>query len=468
MNRLALIILVAVTACASPPSVDPPASLVLQGVTIIDVSSGELLPAMDVVIDGELIVAIQPSGQEPAISAARTVDLQGRFLLPGFVDTHAHVTVLRFPPGGDPRGRYSRELSERSLRLLLAHGITTVRNPSAPAVEGVALRDAVAEGRIRGPRILTSGEHLNDVRMTEEEIREEVRRQAALGVNMIKVYGSLRPQQVKAAIDEAHQQGITVVGHLQRTTWTEAVHLGIDAITHGAPWSREYLPSDRQDDYRASLLGRLNWLEWIDMDSEPVNEMIAGLADSRTPVDPTLIAYHTKFFGNDARYRDHPSHSLFPELAADWRGGSTHTENWTLRDYERGQALWPKVEELIRRYHAANVLLSTGSDAPVPWVIPGISLHEEFELLVAAGISEMAVLRMATRNGAEALRLLDEIGTIEVGKRADLVVLTVDPLKDIRHTREIEFVVLGGELLQPSELLSSESGEDDAALDPRA
>jgi imidazolonepropionase-like amidohydrolase len=456
MYPLLVSALIAFSGCTSTAAVQTRSTpLVLRGVTVIDGTGAPPSVNMDVVIEGERIVGIHPSGSQRYARDATVLDLSGRYLLPGLIDTHAHVTVLRWYPdeSGRRRGVFDRGVSERTLRVLLAHGVTAVRNPSAPTAEGVALRDDVARGLIAGPRIVTSGVHLNDARMSEEDLRGEVRKQVAVGVDFIKVYAGLTPPQVSAVIDEAHALGVPVVGHLQRTTWTEAARLGIDAITHGFSWAPAYLPENRRSEYRQTLLGRLDWLEWIDPDGPEVQEMIRVLVEQRVAVDPTLIAYHTKFFGDDPRYLEHPEHHLVPEIVEDWRGG-THTDDWTSADYARGKRLWPRAAQLIRRYHEAGVLLSAGSDLPVPWVIPGVGLHEELELLVAAGIPPLEVLRIATRNGAETLGLLDEIGTVEVGKRADLVMLGADPTANIRNTRSIELIIQNGRTMRPGEILN--------------
>jgi imidazolonepropionase-like amidohydrolase/predicted esterase len=466
---LAAALLLPLAACAAASAYEPgAASLVLRGVTVIDGTGAAPRANLDVVIVGEQIAAIHPSGARRYARDARVLELPGRYVMPGLIDTHAHVTILRFhtQDDGTTRSEYRRDLSERTLRQLLAHGVTTVRNPSAPAEAGAALRDDVARGRTVGPRILTSGEHLNDSRLTEEELRAEVRRQAAAGVDMIKVYSGLHPAQVAAVIGEAHGLGLPVVGHLHRTTWTEAARFGIDAITHGSPWSPAYLPPERRAEYgeiRDFMHARLFWLETVDLDGPEIAEMIRELADRRIPVDPTLITYHTKFFGDDPRWTEHPELALVPELAEEWGAGGTWVSHWTPADFTRARALWPRVEALIRRFHEGGVLLSVGSDLPQPWTIPGLSVHQEMELLMQAGIPPGEVLRQATRNGAEALGLLDTIGTVEVGKRADLLVLSADPTVDIRHTRSIEAVIQGGVLLRPAELLGSagdEPGQD--------
>jgi imidazolonepropionase-like amidohydrolase len=432
--------------------------LVLRGVTVIDGTGASPSEAMDVVIQGERIAGILPTSEARHPRHARVVDLPGRFLIPGLVDTHAHVTILEFhrDADGGTRSEYRRDLSEGVLRILLAHGVTTVRNPSAPAHDGVALREDVASGDLSGPRIVTSGEHINGLRLTEAELRVEVRRQAEAGVDMIKVYSGLGPSQVDAVIQEARGLRIPVVGHLHRTTWTEAARLGIDAITHGASWSTAYLPEERRPQHASNtdfMRARLDWLEWLDLDGPEISGMIRELAERRIPIDPTLITYHTKFFGDDPCWTEHPGMALVPEIAAWWQAGATWVADWTPSDFARARGLWPKVEALVRRYHEGGVLLAAGSDLPQPWTIPGISLHEELELLVRAGIAPLEVLTIATRNGAETLGLLHEVGTVEVGKRADLVLLRADPVADIRNTRDIELILQGGRILHPQNVL---------------
>ena len=436
----------------------------LVGLTVLDGLGNPPKADQVLVLRGDRIAEILPREEFRPTRGTRVIDLTGRFVMPALVDTHAHVTVL--PLAGD--GGLAEEIhladSEQVLQTLVAFGIMTVRNPAAPTEAGVALRDRVASGELKGPRILTAGHALNRAQApfgpfvatpNEESVRSEVQRQAALGVDLIKIYSSLSPDLVGAAIEEAHGLGLPVVGHLQRTSWTEAASLGIDAITHGAPWSRAYLPEDLQDDYRGSLRDRIFWIENVDFDGPEVQEMIELLVDRQIPVDPTLIAYHTKFFGDSAHYLQNPEMQLAPNSVREmWQQG-TFVDDWSREDFERAHRAWPRVLEWTRRLHEAGVLLAAGSDFPNPWILPGAGLHQELRLLHDAGIPPLDVLRIATWNGARTLGLEDEIGSIEVGKRADLVILTADPSKNLHATRAISHLFQGGEFLDPAALLST-------------
>jgi len=168
------------------------------------------------------------------------------------------------------------------------------------------------------------------------------------------------------------------------------------------------------------------------------------LARRHVAVDPTLIAYATKFRGDDPQYIASPDFKWVPApMMADWKKG-TFTSDWTPDDFRRAHAVWPKVLQLIKLYHDRGITLLTGSDLPNPWVIPGVSYHQELALLAEAGIPPREILKMATHDGAEALGILSDVGTLEPGKRADLVVLSADPLADIHNTRRIERVMQGG------------------------
>jgi imidazolonepropionase-like amidohydrolase len=420
----------------------------LKGATVIDMTGNAPYQA-DVEIRGGIIEAI---GRDLIVpTGAKVLNISGGYILPGFTDMHAHVTFLRTTEYSS----YDRPTSERVLRMLLAYGITTVRNPAAPAVESVRLRDDVADGKIMGPRILTAGESLNgNPFSTEAEIRREVDRQAAAGVNYIKVYANSAPDQTAAAIDEAHKHGLKVIGHLQSTDWPTAAAEGIDFVTHGVCWTANALPPEKRAAYLAEekrvgpMKARIFWLESVNVNGPEIGAVIESLKQHHISDDPTLVAYKTKFVPSE-EFRGRQNVRLAPlAMQESWKEGG-FTADWTTSDYARMSQVWPKMLRIIDRYYREGVLLTTGSDLPNNWVVPGVSLHQEMELLSEAGIPNEAVLSMATRNAAVALGLEREIGTVETGKRADLVVLSANPLRDIHNAERIRYVFSAGRLITP-------------------
>ena len=347
--------------------------------------------------------------------------------------------------------RRSSRCSTRSL----FNGITTVRDPGDATEASVAVRGLLASGVIVGPRLLTAGRILTTAPMhhalyatvsNEQEVREEVDWQANVGVDFIKLYQELPPALVRAGIDEAHRRGIRVIGHLQSTTWTDAIRMGIDFIVHAAPWAPEYLPPTARSAYQPSMFGRIYWLEHLDLDSPAVQEMVTALVDHHVSVDPTLMAFRTKFWGDDPHYTENPRRAEAPSKL--WAGFArrSNTADWIPDQYRAARAQWPKLLALVKLMYDRGVLLTVGTDTPFPWIVPGVSFHEELRLLGDAGIPAPAVLRMATLNAGRALKL--NIGSIEPGKDADLVVLTANPLDSLRNTERIELVVKAGKIFK--------------------
>jgi imidazolonepropionase-like amidohydrolase len=430
------------------------ACLLVHNVTVIDPGTGSVNHA-DVRIEGGRITRI--GGMWRRIECNRTIDGTGKFLIPGLTDLHAHLFTHPWDEKGNLRPRYDRASIEQMLRTLLAFGVTTIRDPGAETEAAVTLRNAVNSGKLRGPTIVTCGRILNQSDFdpepftpvqNEAEMRREIRWQAAAGVDCIKVYGSTRPELLRVAVDEAHKHKLPVLGHLQRTTWTEAARLGIDGVEHAAPWSAEYVAAADRANYQQDMFGRVFWLEHLD--GKAIDEMVATLAKHRVVVDPTLMAMATKF--DPAKWSQSADVALAPELhRRGWPAGS-FTRNWTPEQFAAAQRAWPKLLALTKKLHDGGVMLAVGTDMPTPWIVPGASVHDEMLLLRDAGLTPMEVLRAATANAAVALRR-DDIGVIGLGARADLVLLTKNPLDDLRNTRAIELVIKGGVVYDPAGLL---------------
>ena len=393
--------------------------VILEGATLIDGTGALPKPNTTIVIDENRIVIVSNNTADnfPNFAAARSVNLTGKYIIPGLFDMHAHV-------GNVLKDSYNQNESEYMLRMLLTHGIATIRNPGGPTEQSVALRENVSEGKIAGPQIFTAGQLLNTAGIpvpfverqvqTEQDVRQEVRTQAAAGVDYIKLYVGLTPDLVKAAIDEAHSNEIKVIGHLYMTSWTDAANLGIDALTHGVPVSPFLLSeADRQEflAFGDHPFNHILWLDLVDLNGPEINNMIAALVNNGIPIDPTLDIYEI-----------------------------------ITKEESQNQYLWSKVLELTKMMYDNGVTLLSGSDIPNFDLVPGASLHHELELLVEAGISPLEVIKIATRNGAHAVSIEEDVGTIEPGKQADMIILSDDPLEDISNTKKIEAVINNGHL----------------------
>jgi imidazolonepropionase-like amidohydrolase len=405
--------------------------LALVGPTLIDGTGEPPKPHAVIIINCNRIVAITNETEyhdhyysliNNDTTRSSVLNLTGKYVIPGLFDMHAHVAGVR-------KNSYNQNFSETALDMLLDYGVTTIRNPGGPTNESIALKHNVSEGNIEGPEIFTAGRLLNGPQIaipfvekqisSEEEAREEVRYQAAAGVDYIKLYVGLPPNLVKAAIDEAHIQGIRVIGHLYMTSWTDAANSGIDALTHGVPVNPFLLSAgDKREQFLENGGGpfdHLLWLDLVDLNSKEIREMINALVENDISVDPTL--------------------SIYEAILKDDDGGFSNPQN---------QLRWAKVLQLTKIMYDSGIQILSGSDIPNFGLVPGASIHNELELLAEAGIKPLQVIEIATNNGAKALGIDDIVGTIQPEKQADMVVLSANPLENISNTKQIEAVIVDG------------------------
>ncbi len=442
----------------------------IRGATVIDGAGTPPQPGTTIVLRNDRIAAIGAAARTPIPRGARVIDANGLYIVPGFIDTHAHyalgpLTIDQTKTPATMSMTYDHGAAIASLRTLLGFGITTIRNPGGPTRESVAVRDSVRLGMIRGPRIFTAGlvldattaEGLVATVRTVEEVRAEVARQAATGVDYVKLYALLRPDLIRAGVDEAHKHGVRAIGHLYLTTWTDAASARMDGFVHIAPGTAELLPADKRAAYQKRFRGTqfmLEWFHFVDFASPEIQAMTRAMLTHHVNVDPTLVTFEAMAWGDSARITAAPDLRYAPAgLLAAWRGPVSLTAGWTPDDFAEARRAWPKVLAFTKHLHDSGVLLTAGTDMGNPWTVPGTSLHRELELFVAAGISPLEALKIATHNGAQSLGILSDVGTIAIGKRADLVALEADPSRDIRNTRRIAWVMQGGEVLRPRDLL---------------
>ncbi len=401
--------------------------IILENATVIDGTGDLPKPNTTIVINGSRIADLSDNAtvnSDLSFAAKNVINLTGKYIIPGLFDMHAHVANVL-------KNSYNQSESEDMLSMLLAYGITTIRNTGGPTEQSVALKKNISEGKIMGPQIFTAGQLLNTPEIhvpfvekqvvTEQDVRQEVRNQIEAGVDYVKMYVGLTPKLAQAAIHEAHSNGTKVIGHLYLTSWTDAANLGIDALTHGIPVSPFLLSKESKQKFLESGDHPFNhflWLDLVDLNGPEINEMIKAVASNSIPVDPTLDIY-------EAMIKGEPQY----------------------------QYLWPKVLQLTKMMYDNGVPILSGTDIPNFDLVPGASLHHELELLVEAGIPPLEVIKIATRNGAQALDIEEDVGTIEPGKQADMIVLSDNPLDDIRNTKKIEAVIVDGQFIDNKQII---------------
>jgi len=411
-------------------------TLALVGATLIDGTGSAPIRDSAVVVDNGRILAVGPRAKVKIPKQATVIDESGKTILPGLWDMHAHFEQVEWGP------------------IYLAAGVTTVRDCANEFEFLVAVRDAIAQGRGLGPRLLAAGVVDGSGPLTvgvekvdtPEQAKTWVHRYHAAGFQQIKIYSSMKLEEVKAVADEAHRLGMTLTGHVpEGLNAYQVIEAGQDQINHVhyiADIMHAPLPPD------AKRLDRLQAHANIDLNSEDAQKAIAFLKAHKTVVDPTL-ALSEFFTANTAK----PPASfepgvtkVAPELREQLLDVGPPSEMAALRE-----KMFQKDVAIVGALHRAGIPIVAGTDQTVP----GYSLHREIELYVQAGFTPMEAIQSATIVSARALGFDKESGTIESGKRADLIVIHGDPLSDIHNTRNVEYVITNGVMYNAAELWRS-------------
>jgi imidazolonepropionase-like amidohydrolase len=338
--------------------------------------------------------------------------------------------------------------------IYLAAGVTTVRDCGNEFEFITAVRDAVAQGRGLGPRLLLAGVvdgtgplALGVERVdTLEQARQWVDRYHDARFQQMKIYSSVKLEELKAVADEAHRLGMTVTGHVpEGLTAFQTVEAGQDQINH-VSFIADILKDPLPDD--ATRADRRNAIINIDLNSPASQRGLAFLKEHHTVVDPTIALYEL-FTATTAK----PPASFEPginkipvELAGPLTDVEPPNENSEVRE-----KIFQKELAIVGALHRAGIPIVAGTDQSVP----GHSLHRELELYVQAGFTPMEAIQAATTVPARVMGLDKESGTIETGKRADLILIGEDPLQDIHNTRKVDYVITNGTLYHTAELWQS-------------
>jgi imidazolonepropionase-like amidohydrolase len=463
------------SACAH---LDPP-TVALQNVTIVGVIDGSLRAEQTVLIAGNRIAAVGRADEVDAPEDAEVLDAAGGFLIPGLWDMHVHsVANVALDMRVD-----SVAAMDWHFPLFLAWGVTGVRNMNDGTgdlgLEATnSVRRRLAAHELHGPRFIANGPSIDGdpplasnavVVRTPQEARAAVDKLADGGADFIKVYENLSREAYFAVMDQARRRGIPVEGHVPfRVTPEEAADAGQRTFEHvlamAAGCSRSAgAERERFERVLAPIAGAPALEELTPM---TLFEHERALYDTRDPAlcaptiaaylrndvaeTPNVVAYRNVVAASEV-FADASRMRLVPEVVRRNWEGMLGTEVHRQMQSVLGP-LVPLYSQNARLLNEAGVTLLAGTDVGIPALIPGFSLHEELELLVAAGLTPLQALRTATINPARVLGRATSLGSIEVGKLADLVLLDADPLADIRNTQRIRAVVADGRLYRRSDL----------------
>ena len=445
--------------------------MLLRGATVVDTRTGKLLERVSLVCQGSRIQQILPEGVAPR-QGLREVDAAGKFVVPGFLDMHTHL--LQEEHGMRECGM-----------LMLAHGITGTRQMAGSTELLQARRKGTLGTDAYTPEILRlCGEILTPLNApTPEAGVTEVQRQKAEGADFIKTI-FVTPKTFFATLAEAKRQGLVYDGHLSPgVDVLKASEAGMKVIEHMGPlelmliaastkgWVINFIlkmkppkPPDLSPEAMKAagkmmianpILGRLT----ADADAlGKTQKLVESYSDAkarklaetfakyRTWQCPTLIRNATMRGGDDPIYTQHKDlRYIDPATRAFWnKVAGMFTQKVSAAGRETLKRMADLEKKLLRAFDEAGVPMMAGSDYGGGWVIPGVSLHQEFDLLEAGGLTPLRILQMTTLNGARFLEREADMGTVEEGKVADLVLLDGNPVDSAQNLHRISGVVRNG------------------------
>jgi imidazolonepropionase-like amidohydrolase len=431
-----------------------PDGIALLGATLIDGSGGPPIAASAVVIRRGHIESVGSRADFQLPEGTAELDLTGRWIIPGLVDAHVHLV--------DPQAGVARW----SMARYLAWGVTTVRDVHGPLRTALAVRRELDRGSRPGPRVYAAGAMLDGAPSTypdaitvrtAKDARRAVDRLATAGADLVKVYTRVDRTLIGPVLEEARTFNLPVAGHLGLTDAVSAARAGLASLEHmsGIPEAALDDPSSLYAAHERSFFAGWTAFEraWGELDSAALARVAGILAASDVVVVPTLVLHETFSRLDDPAVLGDTMLAAIPEdERRRWNAADIiERAGWTREDFTAFRRARAAQDRFLRTLQAKGGRIAVGTDAANQMLVPGYSAHRELELLVGAGLTPAEAISAATRNGALLLRV-DSLGLVAPGKVADLLVLSRDPLADIRNTLAIEQVMSRGRMLSPDSI----------------
>ncbi|WP_457337321.1 amidohydrolase family protein [Rhizobacter sp. P5_C2] len=446
------------------------AELKLIHIRVIDGTGGAPLEDRTVVIRNGRIASIAPSDASQRADGKQTLDMAGRTLLPGLVGMHDHLFYVARPGADFENARrvplLLPQMTYTAPRLYLAGGVTTIRTTgSMETYAELNLKQAIEANQLPGPHMDVTGPYLQGAGNIflqmhtlkgPEDARNTVDYWAGEGVTSFKAYENLTRAELKAAIDAAHGHGLKITGHLCSVTYPEAAELGIDNIEHGFS-NNTQLDPDKTPDLCSKSQGSAT-AKAMDPGGPQAKALYALLVAKHVTITSTLPVFDLDATGVPP-LRQAELDVLTPQAREAYlyarNAGSTSSNDRK----ERWYANLKRLEAFERNFALAGGTLMAGSDPTGDGhIIPGFADQREIELLVDAGFSPLEAIKIGTLNGATYLGQASEIGSVTVGKRADLMIVEGDPSRRIQDIENVQLIFRDGIGFDPAKLLRSVKG----------
>jgi imidazolonepropionase-like amidohydrolase len=435
------------------------ATIAIENVNVVPMDREAVLPDQTVMVRDGKIVSVAPASEANVPAFATRIDGTGKYLMPGLADMHVHLLQYGVTDPG-------------VLSLFLANGVTTVRNMMGNP-EILEWRRRIEEGDLIGPRIYTTGPILDGeppywpgsvAIETREQAEQEVAAEKMAGYDGVKVLAGIPPEAYEAVLAAAGKHDIPVYGHAP-------ARLGLENVVHGGQRSFEHmqdfmyalLPKDSpiRDEVVAAWTNKnqrnlqsMLIRPYTHADGDNIEPLAKRIAASGGWMCPTLITVRGIASSPEefAVLQRAPSKRYVePDERERWKR-TTNVFSSETGDPAALKRAYRTMLNAVGAMHDAGVRLLVGTDSPSPFVVPGFSVHEELEIFMEAGLTSFEALAAATRDAAEFLTASEAFGTVQVGRRADLILVKGNPLEDVSHTSELAGVMANGTWFSEKEL----------------
>lgn len=434
--------------------VDAPV-VALTHVRVIDGTGAAPRENQTLIMRGGNIAAMGDFASVAVPEGATTIDLTGKSVIPGLVMVHEH---LYYPNGPGVYG----QLGESFSRLYLSGGVTTMRTGgNVNGFMDLNMAKLVESGQKPGPSIDATAPYLNGpntfIQMRTLKGPEDARRQVQYwtdeGATSLKTYMQITRGELAAAVNEAHRRNIKVTGHLCSVTYAEAAGLGIDNLEHGFFAATDFVTDKKPDVCPGQNVGQQT-IAALDENGAPFKALLKTLIDKKVALTSTLTVFETFTPG---RPKPPGLEVLTPQLREQFEQTYARTAQNKESIYT---TLFPKGMALERAFAKAGGLLIAGTDPTGGGgVIPGFANQRQVELLVDAGFTSLEAISISTLNGAKYMGRDARVGSLVVGKQADLVVIGGNPAETISDIRKVETVFKQGIGYDPVKLIASVTGK---------
>jgi len=434
--------------------------IAFQHALLIDGTGNNPLPNQTVIIKNGIISWIGHDNKAQVPKEARLIDMTGKALLPGLVPLHEHMYISAF--SNTEMFLHLKQLPITFPKLYLAAGATTIRTAgSVEPYEDLKIKRDIDAGNIAGPAIDVTGPYLegrlaffpqmNQLKDSSDAVKF-INYWADQGVTSFKAYMNIDKPTLKAAIDAVHKRNLKMTGHLCSITYKEAAEMGIDHLEHGFLECTDFFNGKKENECPTG--NAENAMLTLNYDSDPVRNLIQFLVSKKVGITSTLAVFEGYL----------PTAKVHPQNVLDYF--APDSREYYLNEFAKNKSedlgkVFLKAAKMEKMFYDAGGLLTVGTDPTGNGgVLAGFGTWRAIELLVEAdGFSPLQAIKIATLNGAVALNLDKKIGSLEVGKQADLIIVDGDPSKNISDIRKISLVFKNGVGYSSKRLFDSVKGK---------